>query len=94
MNYLLTTILAVTLSFSSWAISAEPADTKQSVQTQKDNLPESTKTGDYLESQPNNAGETETSTEKDKSKSSKKTNMKKSKSQTEEPEDGGVELKK
>lgn len=94
MNYLLTTIVAATLSFSSWAISAEPADTKQSVQTQKDNLPDTTKTGDYLESQPNNAGEIETSTEKDKSKSSKKTNMKKSKSQTEDPEDGGVELKK
>jgi hypothetical protein len=93
MNYLLTAIVAATLSFSSWAISAEPDDSKQSVQTQKDNLPESSKTGDYLESQPNNAGETEKHTDKDKSKSSKKTNMKKSKSQTEEPEDGGVELK-
>lgn len=94
MNYLLTTIVAVALSFSSWAINAEPADSKQSVQTQKDNLPDSTKTGDYLESQPNNAGETENHTEKDKNKSSKPSNMKKSKSQTEEPEEGGVDLKK
>jgi len=94
MNYLLTTIVAATLSFTSWTISAEPVDGGPPAQTQKDNLPDTTKTGDYLESQPNNAGETETSTEKDKSKSSKKTNMKKSKSQTEEPAEGGVELKK
>lgn len=94
MNYLLTAIVAATFSFSTLAISAEPADSKQSVQTQKDNLPESTKTGDYLESQPNNAGETENHTDKDKSKSSKPSNMKKSKSQTEEPKEGGVDLKK
>jgi hypothetical protein len=68
MNYLLTAIVAATLSFSSWAISAEPVDSKQSVQTQKDNLPESSKTGDYLESHPNYAGETEIHTQQDKNK--------------------------
>lgn len=93
MNYLLTTIVAATLSFTSWAISAEPVDSKQSVQTQKDNLPDTTKTGDYLETQPSNVGETETSTEENRS-AKKLTNMKRSKSITEEPADGGVDLKK
>jgi len=91
MNYLLTTIVATTLSFSSWAINAEPVDGAPPAKSQKEKLPDSNSTGDYLESQPNNAGETES--HKDKSKASKPSNMKKSKSLTEEPEDGGVDLK-
>lgn len=99
MNYLLTAAVAATLSMTSWAISAEPVDSKQSVQTQKDNLPESTSTGDYLETQPTGAGVSESRTEQDRKankhneNTSKPNKMKKGKNQTEDVGEGGVDLK-
>jgi hypothetical protein len=104
MNYLLTSIVVAALSFTSWSISAEPIDSGPPAQTQKDNPPDSTKNGDYLEPQPDNNGATDSTTStteknkmvkkhKNKDKSSKPTNMEKSKKVTEEPEEGGVELK-
>jgi hypothetical protein len=99
MNYLLTSIVVAALSFTSWSISAEPIDSGPPAQTQKDNPPDSTKSGDFLEPQPDNNGATDSTTEKNKmvkkhkDKSSKPTNMEKSKKVTEEPEEGGVELK-
>jgi hypothetical protein len=96
---LLTFIVASTLTFTSWYISAEPVDSGPPAQIQKDHVPDSTANGNYLEPQPDENGATKNSTvtnkkiKKYKAKVSKPTNLEKSKKVTEDPQAGGMELK-
>lgn len=102
---------ALTLTLTSWHINA--ADTSGAVdngppaQQQKNQLPDSTSTGDYLETQPDENGATQDTSEKHKNtanqnknttkKSTKKgvkaTNIEKSKRMTLPPEEGGTNVK-
>lgn len=80
-------------------MSAEPIDTGPPAQLQKDKVLDSTATGNYLEPQPNENGATQNNTDKNKkvkkskAKESKPTNLEKSKKVTEEPAEGGMDVK-
>lgn len=95
---LLTFITALSLTFTTWSLSAEPIDSGSSAQIQKDHIPDSTATGNYLEPQPDKNGATKNSTANDKkikehkAKVSKATNLEKSKKVTKAPEGGGILL--
>ncbi len=86
---------------STSVVMAEPADSGPPAQQQKNAVPDSTSTGNYLEPQPdengaNNTGNSNQTTDK-KSKKHKKgsklTNLEKGKSHPESPDSGGVEVK-
>ena len=93
---LLTFIAASIFTFASWHTYAEPVDSGPPAQMQKDNVPQSTATGNYLEPQPDENGVVKNSTlnkKMKKAKVSKPTNLEKGKQVTQEPEGGGMELK-
>jgi hypothetical protein len=93
MNKLLTALLAcVFVSVSMGAVAAP--DNPPPVHEQKNHVPDSTKNGNYLESQPDNNGSTGSTTGHDASgqKNSKASNIEHSKKVKEKPADGGVNV--
>ena len=95
---LITILAASVFTFTSWAIGAEPIDSGPPAQLQKDQVPNSTSTGNYLEPQPDENGATQSSTDKkvvkkSTKKGAKATNIEKSKKVTESPDSGGMDVK-
>lgn len=99
MNKLQTLIAVAFISFTSAHVFAAPVDEGPPAQTQKNNLPESTEHGDYLEHQPTEnsdarqAGDKQASDKQSGDKHNKKANKKpKGKNVTEQPKEGGVDV--
>ncbi len=98
MNKLSSIIAAVIIACSSIHVNAAPTDDAPPAQKQKDQVPDSTANGNYLEPQPDENGATQDTSTKHatshtkKSKGSKPTNLEKSKKVTEQPENGGVNV--
>lgn len=107
MNKLYALIAATFIAVPSGQVMAAAVDNNDVVppaQIQKNQVPDSTKNGNYLEPQPDENGATGSTTDKQpdkqaqkshkaKSKGAKATNIEKSKKVTEPPESGGVEVK-
>lgn len=103
MNKLYALIAATLISIPSAQVMAAAVDNNDVVppaQVQKNQVPDSTANGNYLEPQPDENGATSNTTDKQaqkshkaKSKGSKATNIEKSKRLTETPENGGTDVK-
>lgn len=101
--------LAAIVSFSACPVMAAAVDNNDVVppaQVQKNQVPDSTANGNYLETQPDENGATGSTTDKQNStmnkhnyksgknkKGAKATNVEKSKRFTDTPENGGTEVK-
>jgi len=92
MNRLISIILVSVLSLSAYPLMAATVDDGPPVQQQKDQVPDSTRNGNYLESQPDNNGATDTSKKKASSNPTKASNIEKSKKVKEKPENGGINV--
>jgi len=92
MKKLVLIICASVLSLSSYALLAAPVDNAPPVQQQKDQVPDSTNNGNYLENQPDNNGATDTTKKKTSSDPTKASNIEKSKKVKEKPENGGINV--
>lgn len=94
MNILQTLIAVTFISFTSAQVVAAPVDEGPPAQTQKNNLPEATDHGDYLEPQPvENSDARQAGDQQAGDKHNKKANKKsKGKNVTEQPKEGGVEV--
>ncbi len=107
MNKLYALITATFIAIPSSQVMAAAVDNNDVVppaQIQKNQVPDSTSNGNYLEPQPDENGATANTTDKQmdkqaqkshkaKSKGAKATNIEKSKRMTETPENGGTEVK-
>lgn len=97
---LITAALISVPSAQVMAAAVDNNDVVPPVQEQKNQVPNSTSNGNYLEPQPDENGATGNTTDKQshkshkaKSKGAKATNVEKSKKVTEPPESGGVDVK-
>lgn len=105
MNKLYALIAATFIAIPSSQVMAAAVDNNDVVppaQIQKNQVPDSTANGNYLEPQPDENGATGNTTDKQtdkqkshkaKSKGAKATNIEKSKKVTETPDNGGVDVK-
>lgn len=80
--------------FTAQTAVADPVDSGPPAQQQKDNVPDSTSSGNYLEDEAGATvnGDTAKAVDK-KAKKSKTNNLEKGKSHNKDPEKGGVEVK-
>lgn len=94
MNKLLSTMLACVFACVSIFAVAAPEVPPPPAHQQKNQVPDSTGNGNYLESQPDNNGATGTTTGRQPSdqQRSKASNIEKSKKVKEKPADGGVNV--
>jgi hypothetical protein len=93
MKKLLLTLLPI-FAFSAQVAMADPVDSGPPAQQQKDAVPDSTSSGNYLEDEAGATVNGDTSKETDKKAKKAKTNApEKGKSHNKEPEKGGVEVK-
>ncbi|MES2636628.1 MAG: hypothetical protein V4605_04825 [Pseudomonadota bacterium] len=86
MNKLQTLIAIAFISFASAPVLAEPVDDGPPAQIQKDKVPDTTDSGNFLEPQPVENTDTKAGDAKDNK------NKPKGKNVTEEPKEGGVEV--
>lgn len=95
MKTLLPVLLASVLACSVNMATAAPQDNAPPAQQQKNQVPDSTQNGNYLENQPDNNSNTKGSANQQNStnKPSKAGNMEKSKRFHQKPEEGGTGVK-
>lgn len=95
MKTLLPVLLASVLACSVNMATAAPQDNAPPAQQQKNQVPDSTQNGNYLENQPDNNNDTKDSANQQNStnKPSKAGNMEKSKRFHQKPEEGGTGVK-
>jgi hypothetical protein len=92
MKKLISIIFVSVLSLSSYSLMAAGTSDGPPAQQQKDQVPDSTKNGNYLESQPDNNGATEATKKKGQSNPAKASNVEKGKKVKEKPENGGMNI--
>jgi len=87
-------LIVLILIFTTQIAMADPVDSGPPTQQQKNAVPDSTSSGNYLEDEAGTTvdGDTAKATDK-KAKKSKTNNLEKGKSHNKEPEKGGVEVK-
>lgn len=95
MKTLLPVLLASVLACSVNIATAAPQDNAPPAQQQKNQVPDSTQNGNYLENQPDNNNDTKGSANQQNltNKPSKAGNMEKSKRFHQKPEEGGTGVK-
>lgn len=97
---LITAILIAIPSAHVFATEMNSKDATPPAQMERNTAPDSTKNGDYLEPQPDENGALSNTKDKhsqkkhkDKSKNAKPSNIEKSKKVTEDPDNGGMDVK-
>lgn len=94
MNKLHLLVLAPLFAFTTHTTMADPVDNGPPAQQQKNAVPDSTSSGNYLEDEAGTVTDADTAKATDKkSKKSKTNSLEKGKSHNKEPDKGGVEVK-